>query len=348
MKNIFVSSNLKIINAMKKLAETGQRCLIVVDSQKKLLGTITDGDIRRTILKGLSTDQSIKSIYSRKPIVLEKNKYSIEDARNLLRIHKQVLLPIVDKKNIVIDYLSWERAFGAIKKDKSLIATQVVIMAGGKGDRLAPFTKVLPKPLIPINEKPVIEHIIEKFTLFGAKNFYLTVNYKSRILKSFFLELKPNYSVKFFDEIKPLGTVGGLKSHQKKFKNSFFVTNCDVIVDADYKDILNFHKINDYDITLVASATKYFIPYGICELDNAGHLKGIKEKPSYNFLANTGLYILNPRVLKLIPKNKFFQMTELIKKAKKNKLKIGVYPIDSQKWVDVGHWTEYKKTLEKM
>ena len=348
MKNLLVSSNLKIINAMKKLAETGQRCLIVVDSQKKLLGTITDGDIRRTILKGLSTDQSIKSIYSRKPIVLEKNKYSIEDARNLLRIHKQVLLPIVDKKNIVIDYLSWERAFGAIKKDKSLIATQVVIMAGGKGDRLAPFTKVLPKPLIPINEKPVIEHIIEKFTLFGAKNFYLTVNYKSRILKSFFLELKPNYSVKFFDEIKPLGTVGGLKSHQKKFKNSFFVTNCDVIVDADYKDILNFHKINDYDITLVASATKYFIPYGICELDNAGHLMGIKEKPSYNFLANTGLYILNPRVLKLIPKNKFFQMTELIKKAKKNKLKIGVYPIDSQKWVDVGHWTEYKKTLEKM
>ena len=221
MKNLLISPNLKIIKAMKKLAQTGERCLIVVDSQKKLLGTITDGDIRRAILKGLSTDQSIKSIYSRKPIILEKNKYSIESARNLLRIRKQILLPIVDKKNIVIDYLSWEQAFGTRKKDKSLIATQVVIMAGGKGDRLAPFTKVLPKPLIPINEKPVIEHIIEKFTLFGAKNFYLTVNYKSRILKSFFLELEPNYSVKFFDETKPLGTVGGLKSHQKKFKNSF-------------------------------------------------------------------------------------------------------------------------------
>ena len=348
MKNILISPNIKIVQAMRKLGQTGEKCLIIADSNKRLLGTITDGDIRRAILKGLSTDQSIKSIYSRKPIILEKNKYSIEGARNLLRMHKQVLLPIVDKKNIVIDYLNWERAFGARKKDKSLITTQVVIMAGGKGDRLEPFTKVLPKPLIPINEKPVIEHIIEKFTLFGAKNFYLTVNYKSRILKSFFLELKPNYSVKFFDEIKPLGTVGGLKSHQKKFKNSFFVTNCDIIVDADYKDILNFHKINDYDITLVASATKYFIPYGICELDNTGHLMGIKEKPSYNFLANTGLYILNPRVLKLIPKNKFFQMTELIKKAKKKKLRIGVYPINSQKWVDVGHWTEYKKTLEKM
>ena len=348
MKNILISPNIKIVQAMRKLGQTGEKCLIIADSNKRLLGTITDGDIRRAILKGLSTNQSIKSIYSRKPIILEKNKYSIEGVRNLLRTKKQVLLPIVDKKNIVIDYLNWERAFGARKKDKSLITTQVVIMAGGKGDRLEPFTKVLPKPLIPINEKPVIEHIIEKFTLFGAKNFYLTVNYKSRILKSFFLELKPNYSVKFFDEIKPLGTVGGLKSHQKKFKNSFFVTNCDIIVDADYKDILNFHKINDYDITLVASATKYFIPYGICELDNTGHLMGIKEKPSYNFLANTGLYILNPRVLKLIPKNKFFQMTELIKKVKKKKLRIGVYPINSQKWVDVGHWTEYKKTLEKM
>ena len=348
MKNILVSSNLKIIRAMKKLAQTGERCLIVVDSQKKLLGTITDGDIRRGILEGLSIDQSIKSIYSRKPIILEKDKYSIEDARNLLRIHKQILLPIVGKKNIVVGYLSWEQVFGTRKKDKSLISTQVVIMAGGKGGRLAPFTKVLPKPLIPINEKPVIEHIIEKFTSFGVKNFFVTVNYKSRILKSFFLELQPSYSVKFFDEIEPLGTVGGLKSHKKKFRGPFFVTNCDIIIDADYKDILNFHKIEGYDITLVASPKKYSIPYGMCELDKNGHLSNIREKPSYNFLANTGLYVLNPNVLKLIPRNKPYHMTELIKQAKKKKLKIGIYPIESQKWIDIGQWNEYKKTLERM
>ena len=346
--NILVSPNIKIIEAMKKLAQTGHRCLIVVNTKKKLLGTITDGDIRRTILEGSSLDKSIKLIYSRKPIILKKDEYTIEDARNLLRIYKQVLFPIVDKKNIVIDYLSWEQVFGARKKDKSLVDTQVVIMAGGKGDRLAPFTKVLPKPLIPINEKPVIEHIIEKFTFFGVKNFYLTVNYKSRILKSFFLELQPNYSVKFFDENEPMGTVGGLKIHQKKFKNPFFVTNCDVILDADYKNILNFHKTSNYDITIVASATKYFIPYGICELDKAGQLLSIKEKPTYNFLANTGLYVLNPKILKLIPKNKSYDMTELIKEAKRKKLKIGVYPIESQKWIDVGQWSEYHKAKEKL
>ena len=145
---------------MKKLGQTGEKCLIVVDSNKKLLGTITDGDIRRAILKGLNIDQNIKSIYSKKPIVLRKEKYSLEDAKSLLRIHQNIL-PIIDKNNFVIDYLSWEKVFGAIKQNKNLLKTSVVIMAGGKGDRLAPFTKVLPKPLIPINEKPVIEHIID-------------------------------------------------------------------------------------------------------------------------------------------------------------------------------------------
>ena len=347
MKNILISPNVKIVQAMKKLGQTGEKCLIVVDSNKKLLGTITDGDIRRAILKGLNIDQNIKSIYSNKPVVLRKEKYSLKEAKNLLRIHQNIL-PIIDKNNFVIDYLSWEKVFGAIKQNKNLLKTSVVIMAGGKGDRLAPFTKVLPKPLIPINEKPVIEHIIDKFRLFGAKNFFVTVNYKSRILKSFFIELQPSYSVKFFDEIEPMGTVGGLKLHKKKFKSPFFVTNCDVIVDADYDDVLNFHKSNGYDVTLVASTKKYLIPYGICEINNDGNLSAIKEKPSFNFLANTGLYVLNPAVLKLIPKNKYFHMTDLIKKAKKEKLKIGVYPIESKKWIDVGQWAEYKKTLERM
>ena len=168
MKNILISPNIKIIRAMKKLGQTGEKCLIVVDTNKKLLGTITDGDIRRGILKGMNIDQNIKSIYSNKPIILRKEKYSLEDAKSLLKIHKQNILPIVDKNNFVIDYLTWEKIFGVIKKKKDLLKTSVVIMAGGKGDRLAPFTRVLPKPLIPINEKPVIEHIIEKFRLFGA------------------------------------------------------------------------------------------------------------------------------------------------------------------------------------
>ena len=143
------------------------------------------------------------------------------------------LLIILDKNKVVVDYLSWDNVFASRKKITRLDKVPIVVMAGGKGDRLIPFTKVLPKPLIPVNEKPVIEHIIEKFTSFGAKKFYITTNYKSRILKSFFKELQPSYSVKFFDEIKPLGTIGGLRNHKKNFKGSFFVTNCDIIINSN-------------------------------------------------------------------------------------------------------------------
>ncbi len=256
------------------------------------------------------------------------------------------MLPILEKNGTLAGYLSWQDIFGVQRKNENLKGVSAVIMAGGKGDRLEPFTKVLPKPLIPVNEKPVIEHIIEKFTFFGMADFYLTVNYKSRILKSFFQELQPEYSVKFFDETKPLGTVGGLKPHKKNFKDPFFVTNCDIIIDSDYSDIYNFHISNKNDLTLVASTKDFEIPYGVCKLDKKGQLSGINEKPKQNFLANTGLYILNPEVLNLIPKNKFFHMTDLIKNAKKKKMKVGLYPIEDSKWIDIGQWSEYRKTLK--
>ena len=346
MKNIFVSPNLKIIQAMKRLGEVGERCLIVVDEKKKLLGTLNDGDIRRGILQGMSIKKSIKKLYSTKPTVLVKGKYKLDEAKKILSYHKQNLnlLPILDKNRIVVDYLSWDNVFASRKKITRLDKVPIVVMAGGKGDRLIPFTKVLPKPLIPVNEKPVIEHIIEKFTSFGAKKFYITTNYKSRILKSFFKELQPSYSVKFFDEIKPLGTIGGLRNHKKNFKGSFFVTNCDIIINSNYSDIYNFHKNNKNDMTLVASAKDFEIPYGICKLDKKGQLLNIIEKPKQNFLANTGLYVLNSRVLNLIPKNKFFHMTDLIKVARKKKMQIGIYPIEDSNWLDVGQWSEYTKT----
>jgi len=348
MKKLLISQNLKIFQVMKKLGATGERILFVVDSKHRLLGTITDGDIRRGILLGMKINESIKSLYFRKPKVLLKGKYTVEKARNFLRDYKQNALPIIDENNCIVNYFTWKEAFGVNKKQKNLIKAPVIVMAGGKGDRLLPFTKVLPKPLIPINDKTVIEHIIEKFTFYGAKSFFITVNYKSRILKSFFQELQPNYSVNFFDETIPLGTVGGLRAHKSKFKEPFFVTNCDIIVDLDYADFYNFHKKNKNDLTLVASARNFEIPYGICELDNNGKLSKINEKPKQNFLANTGLYILNPKVLSLIPKNKFYHMTQLIHEAKKAGMNVGIYPIDDKKWVDVGQWSEYRKNIKKL
>jgi len=346
MKDLTIKSDISIRDSMKFLGETGEKCLLVVDGNKKLLGTLTDGDIRRAILKGMDIDSDIKTIYSKKPIVVTKGKYTTEKARKLLNDNKQILLPILEENETLVGYLSWQDVFGVQRKNEILKGVSAVIMAGGKGTRLEPFTKVLPKPLMPVNDKPVIEHIIEKFTFFGIIDFYLTVNYKSRILKSFFQELQPEYSVKFFDETEPLGTVGGLRPHKEKFKDPFFVTNCDIIIDSDYSDIYNFHKSNENDLTLVASTKDFEIPYGICELDKKGQLSDINEKPKQNFLANTGLYILNPDVLNLIPKDEFFNMTELIKNANKKKMKVGVYPIEDSKWLDIGQWSEYRKSLK--
>jgi NDP-sugar pyrophosphorylase family protein len=221
-------------------------------------------------------------------------------------------------------------------------------MAGGKGARMKPFTSILPKPLVPINEKPVIEHIIERFTDNQVSNFFITLNYKSKILKAFFQEMSHKFKLSFVDEPKPLGTAGGLNLLSHKIKKPFMVTNCDTIINVNCDDLMNFHVSNNNDITVVASSKEHIIPYGTCKLTKKGYLEKIVEKPKFDFFVNVGLYVLNPKIIKLIPKNKSFDMTDLIKLAKKRKKKIAVYPIDDESWIDVGQWSEYHKAIDRL
>lgn len=349
MKDITVFPSITIRQAMKALDKTAEKCLLVVDNNNKLLGTLTDGDIRRSILERNDFSTSIKDSFNSNPTCLTQGKYTKKEAINLLRSRKLDLIPIVDENNLVVNYVTWS-VFGENNRKHAdlLKKVPVVIMAGGKGTRLEPFTKILPKPLVPINEKPIIEHIIEKFTSLGINDFYLTVNYKSRILKAYFEELQPAYKVNFIVEKEPLGTAGSLKFLEGKFSRPFFVTNCDIIIKADYTSIYNFHIKNGYDITLVASIKEYIIPYGTCELNGDGYLSHINEKPKYDFLINTGLYILNPEILKFIPENKFFHITHLIEAVKSEGKKVGVFPIDDDAWIDVGQWAEYRKVVERL
>ena len=168
---------------------------------------------------------------------------------------------------ILLIFLFWESLFNSKNKEiKKELNIPVVIMAGGKGTRLEPFTKVLPKPLVPIQDRPIIEHIIDRFTSIGCKSFNITLNYKERIIKAYFEELEKDYKVNFFKEDHPLGTGGSLHLLKDIFDKSFFVTNCDVIIKADYSSLYDFHLKNDFDVTIVASAKQYIIPYGSCEL----------------------------------------------------------------------------------
>jgi dTDP-glucose pyrophosphorylase len=346
MKDITILPDETIRDAMKALNKTAEKCLLVVNEKKKLLGTLTDGDLRRSILAGASVSESINTIYHRNPSVVVKGGFTPNDAEMMLREKKLDLIPVVDKGGIVIDYLTWSKLGNAKKQTKKLDSVPVVIMAGGRGSRMEPFTKILPKPLVPIHEKPVIEHIIERFTKVGCKEYYLTVNYKSRILKAYFEELQPHYSVYFVDEQKPLGTAGCLYLLKGVITKPFFVSNCDIIIKADYASLYDFHIKGGYDVTLVASTKEFVIPYGTCELNEDGHLSRIDEKPRYNFLINTGLYVLNPDILELIPENAFFHITHLIEKLKDNERNVGVYPIDDDAWIDIGQWAEYRKAVE--
>lgn len=220
-------------------------------------------------------------------------------------------------------------------------------MAGGLGTRLAPFTTVLPKPLIPINGKPVIEHIIERFFENGFRKFYITLNYKSKILKAFFNEFKKYKKVKFIEEKKPLGTAGSLSFFKKKNYNNIIVINCDSLINLNYANYLKYHIESNNDMTLVGCKMSYAFPYGICKFkENNTLLSEIEEKKKYNFFVNTGLYILKSKLVSF-KKNTKIDMNEFISILISKGKNIGIYPIDENSWKDVGQWNDYNKIKDK-
>ena len=350
MKNLLIKPNLKIKNALKQMTETGEKCLVVVDRKNKLLGTLSDGDVRKAILNGKIHEDKINEYYQKRPTFLRKENYSLNQAKNIFLKKRIDVIPIVERSKKIVDVITFENIF---KKKKSSIHSKtfsktVIIMAGGKGTRLEPFTNVLPKPLVPINEKPVIEHIIEKFTENKVSNFFITSNYKSKIIKAYFLEMKPKFKLSFIDEPKPLGTAGGLSLLVGKIKKPFIVTNCDTIININFDNLMSFHISNRNNLTLVASSKEYIIPYGTCKLNKNGKLQNIIEKPKLDFFVNIGLFVFSPYIIKLIPKKTAYHMPDLIKLAKSKKKQVGVYPIDDESWIDVGQWSEYRKAIEKL
>ena len=347
MKNITIKPTATIKEAMEALDKTAEKVLLVVDENHALIGCLTDGDIRRYILKGRDLTGTIKSAYNPNPISVFQENFDPIKIKAVFLENKIDLIPILDQNRKVVDFITWEKVFGNnIRSENQKVDATVVIMAGGSGTRLEPFTKVLPKPLIPVGEKPVIDHIIDRFRAYGASKFYLTIHHKSKILRAYFEEKNPDYSIDFAEEDEPRGTAGSLTLLKGKLNKPFFVSNCDIIIEADYADIFRFHTKNSYDITLVASTKQYNIPYGICELNGNGSLERIKEKPEYSFLVNAGMYVLNPAVLELIPDNQLFHITHLIDKIKENGGQIGVYPVSEKAWIDVGQWAEYRKALK--
>tara|TARA_Y100000590_G_scaffold466739_1_gene643144 strand:- start:1251 stop:2312 length:1062 start_codon:yes stop_codon:yes gene_type:complete len=349
---IINTTDITLKNALKLLSKSGQKCLVISNKNNKLIGTLSDGDIRKAIVSNRSLNSKINKIFQKKPVFLISGKYTNQKARKLFLDEKFDIIPVVDTNNKIVDILYWDKVFknnnSINKTNKEKHNIPVVIMAGGKGTRLEPFSEVLPKPLIPINGKTIVERIIEKFHLNGFRKYNFIINYKSLILKAYFQEIKKKYNINFFEEKKPLGTIGGLYLIKDKIPKNFFVSNCDVIITTDYLDLYNYHLENNNDITLVVTTKEYVMPYGDCKIDKNGNLKKIIEKPKFDFLINSGLYVFNNSVIKLIKANEYLDINNLLNLAKMKQYKIGVYPIHEDSWIDVGQWSEYKNSIERL
>lgn len=345
-----LSLDVSIHEAVKKMDLEKLETLFVHDHKKKVIGVFTMGDFRRAIFFGLDIENKVSSIINKNFKYLTEG-FLLHEVKKIFINNESIYdIPVLNKKFQLINVISKNNFFtrkALLKKIINFNKFSVIIMAGGKGTRLDPFTRVLPKSLIPFGNNPIIRVIIDNFKKFGSKKFYISVNEKSSMIKAYFHDVKSLYNIKYIEEKKPLGTAGSLKFLKNKIKNTFFVTNSDILVNAYYPSILAFHKKNNFDLTLVSSMRNYTIPYGVCSFDEKGILKNINEKPQYNFFVSTGLYIIEPKVLKLIPDNIKFDMTDLLNNAKEAKMKVGVFPVSENSWIDIGDWSEYSKNKNK-
>lgn len=340
--------SMSIVDAMKKIDVNTKGILFIIDDQQLLEGCITDGDIRRWILKSGDLDATVDRAMMKSPSFLSEDQRLFSD--KIMQEKSITALPIVDKDKKIQDivFLSDYFNFKDNQEKKDLSDIPVVIMAGGKGTRLYPYTKILPKPLIPIGETPIVERIINCFMDYKVKTFYMTVNYKKSMIKSYFTEINPQYHLLYVEENKPLGTCGSLKLIEKNWEKSIFVANCDALILADYGDIYEHHMKVDNDITVVSALKNVVVPYGVLNTKENGEIVNMEEKPHLSYLINIGMYIIKPEVISFIPDDVMFHMTDLISVVMKNGGKVGMYPVSEDSFLDMGEFSEMKRMEEKL
>ena len=342
LKERTIAYNATIIEALKRMDELDKKLLIVMHGNI-FYGLVSVGDLQRAIIQNKALDTRISEVI-RKNVRIASPDDDFESIKKMMFDFRMELCPVVNHKNRIVEVHCWENVF--LDKElqpKRQFNLPVVIMAGGFGTRLKPLTTVLPKPLIPIGDKTIIEQIFQRFNYHGCNNFFISVNYKSELIEYYLSSQNLPYQIDYIQEYKPNGTAGSLSLLKDKITGTFFVSNCDIIIEQDYSEILEYHYNNKNDITVVAALKHYRIPYGTIETSENGKLEKLSEKPELTFKINSGMYILEPNMLKEIPENEFFHITDLIEKVKNAGSKVGVFPISEKSWKDIGEWDEYLK-----
>ena len=344
IKDRVIQSSMTVLQSLKKMDEAKVKMLFVFENDK-FLSILTIGDIQRAIIKQVNLNDCILSI-------LDSNKAfaSLNESKNIIREKMLRLraecMPVVDDEGNLVDVYFWSDFFKQSEgEQREKIDLPVVIMAGGKGTRLKPITNVIPKPLIPVGDKTILEVIMDQFEGIGCKKFYMSVNYKADMMQFYLSQLEHKYDIEFFMEDKPLGTIGSVSLLKGKITTPFFVSNCDSINDQDYRDVYDYHIQNNNDLTIVTMIKTFRIPYGVIETGEDGLMQSLKEKPELNYQVNTGVYILNPELIEEIPEGEFFHITHLMEKVKVRGGRVGCFPVSENAWHDMGEWPEYLKMI---
>lgn len=340
LEQFTIDTDTALLDVMKKIDENAKGIVYVVDADGILKGTITDGDVRRYILRNVNMSCLAADVMHTNYKFITKDEAF--GAKAFMQTNRITSVPIVDSDGRLdsIEFADGERYYKSANLD-----TPVVIMAGGKGTRLYPYTQILPKPLIPVGEKTITEHIFEHFEKFGCTDFSMIVNYKRDFIKAYFKESAKD--ITYYDENEFRGTAGGLRLLKGHINETFFMTNCDILIEDNYFEILKYHKQHGNIITLVCALKKETIPYGIIETKENGEIIGLKEKPSFDFLTNTGFYVIEPEFLDEIP-DTFIHITDVIQSCIDKGMKVGVYPVIADSWMDMGQFEELDKMRQRL
>ncbi len=342
LRDFLIPESFRIIDAMQRLDVLGKKTLFL-EKDGRLLATLTDGDVRRWILKNGDLQRPVKEAANYKPKWLFTEDRKL--AQRKLREWQVDAIPMLNQERRIVGIFL--RNNEEIRSGDRL-KLPTVIMAGGFGTRLYPYTKILPKPLIPIGEIPIAEHIINRFRSFGVDQFYLVVNHKKNMIKAYFSESAKDYRLDYAEEEKPLGTGGGLSLLQGKIQSSFFLTNCDILVEADYERIYRHHRDCGNRITMVCAKQNIKIPYGVIETDEKGGILSMKEKPEMSFLTNTGFYVVEPEVIEELSKDTPIGFPEIIAAWQSKGERVGTYTIEEKQWLDMGQIEEMEKMMTEL
>ncbi len=336
-KEIIISPNKTIKQALEIIDHGALQLALVADENFKLIGTLSDGDIRRALIKGSALDQSIETIINRTPntVTLDTPKTEL---RKLMRDKDISKIPIIDERGILIGLHVEDQMNSSIWEDRF-----VVIMCGGLGSRLGDLTKEIPKPLLKVGQKPILETIVENFANTGCKKIYLSVNYRSEMIKNHFLNgEKWGISIEYIEENIKMGTAGSLSLLKIQPQKPFIVMNGDILTKINFDELLTFHDDKKASATVCVREFDFQVPYGVVRIDQNYDVLEIEEKPIHKFFVSAGVYVLNPEVLPLINHNEYMDMPQLFKSMIDKKKALSSFPI-REYWLDIGKTGDYEK-----